>query len=68
MGRMTMPCVDGGRVHAWKRTSYGGRKSCVWCGKVKYRWIRRAPYTRHIIFYDRWRVPYAPPYGWQRRR
>jgi len=26
--------------------------------------IRRAPYNREVIVVDRWRIPYAPAYGW----
>lgn len=25
---------------------------------------RRAQYNRQVILFDRWRIPYAPAYGW----
>lgn len=27
--------------------------------------IRRAPYNYELIIFERWRVPYAPAYGWR---
>lgn len=29
--------------------------------------VRRAPYNPELIVWDRWRVPYAPAYGWRTR-
>lgn len=29
--------------------------------------LRRAPYNREVVFFDRLRVPYAPAYGWRSR-
>ena len=26
--------------------------------------IRRAPYNHEVVIADRWRIPYAPAYGW----
>jgi len=26
--------------------------------------IRRAPYNHEVVVADRWRIPYAPAYGW----
>lgn len=28
--------------------------------------LRFAPYNRELVIFERWRVPYAPSYGWRR--